>query len=70
MKKLSTKKSSQHYDAGWIDAKQFVPNDDRIVVVCCDRGINATAQLVRGKWIIQEDYASNLSVLGWAEDIR
>lgn len=70
MKKLSVKKSSQHYDAGWIDAKQFVPDDDRLVVVCCDRGINATAQFVRGKWIIQEDYAAKLSVVGWAEDIR
>lgn len=70
MKKLTVKKSSQHYEAGWIDAKKFIPNDDRLVVVCCDRGINATATIKRGKWQINEEYAQNLGVLGWAEDIK
>ena len=69
MKKLSRKKASTHYIAGWVDAKGFRPDDDRIVVVCCDRGINATARNTRGKWHIQEEYAKNLNVLGWAEDI-
>lgn len=68
MKKLTKIKSKKQWDAeGLIDAKQFAPDNDRLVLVYCDRGVCATAQFAKRKWLIVEDFAKGLSVKRWTE---